>query len=178
MNPNSRTQLGLKPTADQITAAVEELGICKYFPSGEGERKAIMRLIRAMVNTKQQLDWLVSVMVNKIGEWRGPVELRGVFCSRFRPADGAEADCAATPGFTPDELEARTIVSHQDLKALAGGQDRKLIAAALSPVSNESDQVSAPTPTPKPISTTSVRRRTAPEDVKRVDELLRRLEGL
>jgi hypothetical protein len=54
-----------------------------------------------------QLAWLVRTMVDKIGVWNGPVELRGLFCTRFKPADGIKANCTATMGFTPSDLESR-----------------------------------------------------------------------
>jgi len=175
MNP--RMQFGQRPSALEISAAVEELGICKYFPAGDGERKAIMRLVRAMVGTKQQLDWLVSVMVNKVGEWRGPVEFRGLFCSRFKPADGIEGDCANTPGFTPGELEAKSISDHEDRKALMAGQAQKLIAGPISAIPEVEKMYLVVPCSDRHVKTTSVRTKATPEDVQRVEEMLRSLEG-
>lgn len=175
MNP--KMQFGLKPSALEISAAVEDLGICKYFPAGDGERKAMMRLIRAMVSTKPQLDWLVSTMVNQVGEWRGPKEFRGLFCTRFKPADGIEADCLETPGFTGAALEARSIETHEERKALTGGRDQKLIAGAPGAIPEVEKLYLVVPLSDRHVKTTSVRRKAAPEDVTRVEEMLRSLEG-
>jgi hypothetical protein len=108
----------VRPTKDQITSAVAALGAMSFFPSDAPARKAIMQLIARMVGTKEQLDWLVLTMIDKVGEWKNPKELRGVYCSRFRPADGVEADCAATIEFTPHELAEPSLAWHEDNKLL------------------------------------------------------------
>jgi hypothetical protein len=113
----------LRPTKDQITNAVAALGALSFFPSDAPARAAIMQLIQRMVPTVAQLDWLVSTMLNRVGEWKGPKELRGVFCSRFKPADGIETDCAATVGFTPNELATQAIGGHEDMKLLGAATD-------------------------------------------------------
>ncbi len=123
----------MKPTKTQIVKAVEDFGMLKYFPSDDAARKAVMRLLAAMVATQADLAWLVSVMVNQVGEWQGPVELRGVLCSRYRPADGIEAVCAGTGAagvFSPLALEARSELLHAETKLLGAGESAALLPAA------------------------------------------------
>lgn len=78
------------------------------FPSDQAAREGIMRAIERCVNTVDELKWLVETMMDKVGVWHGPTELRGVFCSRFTPVDGGEdTNCITTPGFTAADQESR-----------------------------------------------------------------------
>jgi hypothetical protein len=98
----------LKPTQKQIFAAVGRLGALAMFPSDPAAREGIMRAIERFVNTVEELKWLVETMMDKVGVWHGPTELRGVFCSHFKPADGGEdTRCVTTPGFTAYDQESR-----------------------------------------------------------------------
>ncbi len=117
----------MRPTAQQLAEAVAELGICKFFPAGPGERKAIMRLLANIVSTKQQLDWLVATMINRVGEWKGPMELRGVFCWKFKPADGIEANCIESAGFTPSDGEAQHHEIQSAERARLGPSPKRLM---------------------------------------------------
>ena len=105
-----------KISADDLTHAVEDLGMCEYFPRDPGAAAGVMRLLAQMVPHKQALDWLVDEMVNRIGKWHGPAELRGLLCNRYRPADGIERDCSI-PGYTPGDGETRSLEAHAQLKA-------------------------------------------------------------
>lgn len=93
----------------QIARAVDELSILRYFPPEPAQRAGIMALMERFIppGNSDQLEWLVWTMIDRVGEWHGPVELRGVFCTRYRPADGIEANCMVSPGFTPEEMESR-----------------------------------------------------------------------
>jgi hypothetical protein len=124
-----------------IADAVDELSLLKFFPADPAARRAIMRLLSRLIEPGRldQLTWLVQTMIDRVGTWNGPVELRGVYATRYKPADGIEASCAVTPGFTPDEMETRAkaselpqaearrlhgigVAAHQiDIKSLAAG---------------------------------------------------------
>jgi len=119
----------MKPTKKQIVDAVGELGMLKYFPTDDPARKGVMRLLERMVRTSEQLDWLVRTVVDHVGEWHGPKELRGVFCTQFLPADGQDEDCLVTPGFTPDALEGRSAYEHEEHKFLGAGASVALLPA-------------------------------------------------
>ncbi len=99
-----------------LQLAIDDLAICEYFPADEGARAAIMRLLARMVPHKEALQWLVTTYTNKVGKWKGPVELRAVLCTRFKPADGVEA-YSQLGGFTPEESEAAQISAHEQRKA-------------------------------------------------------------
>jgi hypothetical protein len=112
-----------------IKKAVGEFGMLKYFPSDAASKAGVMELLERMVRTPEELAWLVRTMVDRVGEWRGPKELRGVFCTRFAPADGVDVDCLETPGFTPEALEGRSAYEHEEHKFLGAGASVALLPA-------------------------------------------------
>jgi hypothetical protein len=84
--------LKIRPTATQIAIAMQMLSVCRYFPAEEIPRAVIVKLLGNMVGDVNELDWLVSEMINQVGEWRGPVELRRLFLQRYAAADGVDPD--------------------------------------------------------------------------------------
>lgn len=105
-------------TGKDITLAVADLTVLKYFPPEPIARAKIMQLIANMIATKGQLDWWIATMVNRVGIWNGPAEARGVFCARFRPADGVEVQ-ATLPGFTALDSEATRAIEGSATEPLA-----------------------------------------------------------
>lgn len=102
----------------RISQAVEDLGSLKFFPPAAGAKHGVMELLYRMVETPAQLNWLVRTMVDRVGQWHGTLEVRGVYCTRFKPKDGIEATCSMSMGFTPEELET---AGHQEPLALPPG---------------------------------------------------------
>jgi hypothetical protein len=97
-------------TDRDLGLALAQLSMLRYFPSGESSemaQEAIVGLLRRLCGTREQLAWLVSEMVNHVGTWPGPAEVRGLFCSRYKPADGIEADCSL-PGYSPADGEVKS----------------------------------------------------------------------
>lgn len=123
----------MKPTPQSIAAAVGEFGMLKYFPADEATRRGVMRLLARMVSTQEQLDWLVRTMVDRIGTWEGPAELRGVLSARYTPADGVLGDCSRTSVagalFSPQSLESRSVEQHEQEKLLGAGVSVALLPA-------------------------------------------------
>lgn len=125
MTPNEQLGMAIANTVAEWAA------LLRYFPQDEISKTVIMRLLDRMVATVEQVDWLRTAMVDRVGEWRGGKELRGVFCSRFPPKDGIETDCEAGP-FTPSALEGQA--HHTEL--LAGEEEQKLLTGEVAPVSD------------------------------------------
>ena len=96
----------MRPTTDQLAGAVSEFGAIPYFPNDSGAQLAIMRQLEKFVSGAAELRWLVDTAISVMRDWKGVPELRGLYCTRFRPADGREANCSL-PGYTPEESEAR-----------------------------------------------------------------------
>lgn len=112
---------------EQIALAVQRLAILKYFPSGDIVQEEIMSLFERMVDKPERLDWLVSVLIDQVGEWPGPKEVRAIYCTRFKPADGVEA-WSNLPGFTAMDSESLSYERHGQLTE--GEKARKELAAA------------------------------------------------
>ena len=114
-------------TAHDLAEALEELSILAYWPSAESARAAIGSLLARMVPHREALRWLVRAMVDRVGEWRGPTELRGVLCWRYRPADGISAD-STFAGFTAGDGERLSIEQAPTARdALPSGDSGRII---------------------------------------------------
>ena len=105
-----------KFTKADLQKAVDRLSMLEFFPSNPAASSAIMSLLVDMCPSKVALTWLIDTMVNRVGKWHGPTELRGVLCWKYPPADGIDATCSI-PGFTPADGEAKSFDQHQQLKA-------------------------------------------------------------
>lgn len=97
--------------------AVGSLTMLKCFPSDPLAHAEIAKLFQRMVERPDQLNWLVDVMINHVGEWPGPAQMRGILCTRFKPLDGIEADCHL-PGFTAADSEAQYLLGDEERKQI------------------------------------------------------------
>lgn len=137
-----------------IAATVRVWSCLKFFPTDPAAQKAIMELVSELLNPalevpiEMQLGWLKRTMLNQVGVWHGPVELRGVFCTKFAPGDGWDADCSETAGFTPVDLERRYIEEHQERKLLEGAGPQDASMRALIGSVAQAKALPAPDPCP------------------------------
>lgn len=76
---------------ERVAELAAELTMLRYFPPDESARLAIVRMIGEMAENEDQVRWLVRRTLDLWNEWPGPLELRAVFCSRFKPKDGKNA---------------------------------------------------------------------------------------
>jgi hypothetical protein len=90
---------------EQIARAVGEMAAIPYFPADEHALRAIMQQISKFVDRPDRLRWLVDAALNTMLQWGGISELRGLYCTKFKPADGIEADCHL-PGYSANDCEA------------------------------------------------------------------------
>ena len=107
----------LTPLEQTIAASVGQMSMLKFFPSDEFARAGIMSLIQRMAGTIEQVNWLTETVLKHYNEWPGPQELRAVFCTRYPPKDGVEADL--TSGALANKIESMAISACQDHKQLA-----------------------------------------------------------
>lgn len=91
-------------TTKQAAEATARLAVLVHYPGDPIARAEIGDMLLSMVGTPAQLEWLISTMRDRVGKWEGPRELRGVFCTKFKPLDGIEAT-STMPGFTPEDSE-------------------------------------------------------------------------
>lgn len=93
-----------KPTEEDFLAACGELSAIPFFPSDSGARTAVARALRSFVSQTHHLRWLVDTSIDHMRQWGGVAELRGIYCTRFKPADGVEG-YSSISGFTPADSE-------------------------------------------------------------------------
>lgn len=108
-----------------VNTVAEWRALLQYFPTDEVSGLIVMRLLERMVSTPEQLAWLSRAMTTEVGKWSSEKDLRGVFCSRYRPADGVSADCASGP-FAPDHLATRSMMEAEEYKRIEAGDNPEL----------------------------------------------------
>lgn len=97
-----------KPTLQDCLDAVEGMaGVIPYFTKQGVGQRIIAAAIEQFINTNEELEWLMLRACGHIADWEkagGLMELRGMFCTRFKPADGIVTG-ATSPGFSGPDLE-------------------------------------------------------------------------
>lgn len=147
-------------TPEEAYAAAIRLQCLKFFPPDpEGAVKTeLARLFHRMAATSQQLDWLVSTMIDRVGTYPGTEQIRAVFCTRFKPLDGIEANVSAElPIYqTGEQCEAvektKAFIEPSTLRQIAGTVEREPdtdLAGRLLSVGVDPESKSIP-PLPKP----------------------------
>lgn len=81
--------------------AVGSLSLLRFFPADPEARAALAEMLAVMCPDDAACEWLVARTLQLHNEWPGPLELRAVLCSRYRPSDGVEAYSAVWPTGIP-----------------------------------------------------------------------------
>lgn len=122
---------------DFILLCIERMGeMINFFPKGELATAQLAVLIDRMVDTDEHMDWLTTAAISTIPKWQGFAQLRGIYCSRFKPKDGFVVQ-SDMPGFTPEDTLAAAEQAYFQQEAAATArkiegwrQERKLLGAA------------------------------------------------
>jgi hypothetical protein len=86
-----------KLSRDAIDRAMGRIALMKFFPASDiSARATVMLELIEMCSTDEQVEWLGNRVTALYTEWPGLRELRAVFCSKFKPADGIEVYSADT----------------------------------------------------------------------------------
>jgi hypothetical protein len=109
--------------------AMGRLSAIPFFPSNDAAVLEIMHQVEAMIGTKElygstpqeRLDWLVNAAVNAMQTWNGVPELRGLLCSKWKPADGLEG-FSTLKGYRPTDSEGHSIKEHDAYRAVEAGK--------------------------------------------------------
>lgn len=117
----------MKIEAVDIKSAITKMGMLKYFPTDEDVRAEIGALLARMCPHLEALHWLTRALIDGVGEWPGPAELRRMLASRYRLADGDEGDA---PVLAPEDIDWSRFPSHADERALPPAAPKLLEAAA------------------------------------------------
>jgi hypothetical protein len=119
---------------ERIIDAVRAMSSIPFFPKEEYAQRAIMSEIAKFADRPERVDWLASAALRSMREWRGVAELRGMYCTRFKPADGYDEYCSV-PGFSANDCEAAYIegqARETDRKMLEYKREQKLLGEAPS----------------------------------------------
>ena len=93
-------------TPDYAARGVNKLALMAFFPSDPEVRGALVEIVMQMVETQEQFDWLVARTLKLHSRWPGVAELRAVYSSRWKPADGIEGWSEVYPDGIPSERPA------------------------------------------------------------------------
>ncbi len=121
----------------RATEQIAKLALLKYFPSDVMARAALVQIVCEFAESNEQIEWLVKRALAIFNEWPGPVELRALYCSRWRPVDGTEAYSALFPsdeyggGFPRDPAlparpDAFVPIGKEEARRLLGGSVKKV----------------------------------------------------
>lgn len=103
----------MKPTSRHIAEAVWRMSeVIPFFPRGEAGMAMVQSAMERFVSTKEQLDWLTVTACDVMQRFSLP-ELRGIFCTRFAPADGVYT-AAESPGYTPEDAMSRSEMTYHE----------------------------------------------------------------
>jgi hypothetical protein len=105
----------------RVLEALAGLAMLKFFPANnEAVLAALARLCVNMCRSEDEVEWLVDRMTSGLyQEWPGPLEMRAVYCSRYKPKDGLNAYSQVYPDGIPMSKEGK-------LKQLAGAELKAL----------------------------------------------------
>lgn len=103
-----------------------DLATIPFYPREDHD--VVLRQLSRFVDSPRKMQWLVDTAVASMRKWGGIPELRGLYCTRFKPADGCEESCSL-PGFTAEDSEAKAAFEHHQQNQIAGPDDSELAAS-------------------------------------------------
>ena len=80
-----------KLAPETAASAVSKLALMAFFPGDPEVRAGLISIFMEMVETEEQIDWLVGRALRIYSRWPGVAEIRALYCSRYKPKDGFEA---------------------------------------------------------------------------------------
>lgn len=122
-------------------------GTIRFFPSEPEARFGIAESISGMAADEDQVRWLVGRLPQLYTDWPGMLEVRAVFCTKFKPRDGIEAALGTeSPAFAalcPEDEERKALeaaprshqLTGQIAKASADPEMAALIERCKKPLS-------------------------------------------
>lgn len=117
-------------TCEQITAAVLTIAeLIPFAPQSRAGQLIVIQELESFVSTDEQLAWLTQTAIRHMRKFSLP-ELRGLFCTRWKPKDGVD-EYSTTAGFTAADLEGQYIErqAQETVKLIEQWKSEKLLAA-------------------------------------------------
>ncbi len=119
-----------KRKAAAVIECAASFSLLRYFPGGDLDvKRALMHELGRMAATAEQLQWLQQRVLAAYAEWPGIAEIRAVFCTRFTPADGRNAELATNSPIARD-IEFSLIERAEEQKRLPAPAAIKQLAEA------------------------------------------------
>ncbi len=98
-------------------------GTLQFFPADADARFGIAEQISDFAGDLEQVRWLVRRVPKLHKDWPGILEVRAVFCSRYKPKDGIEAYSAVYLDGIPSEREETPQISTKPVPQIASGEE-------------------------------------------------------
>jgi hypothetical protein len=96
-----------------LKQVADDLAMLTFYQSDN--RDAVIALLARICPHKRALYWLRDELIDHVGKWPGPADVRGLLCTRFDPADGVDQWCSL-PGYRAEDAEARVLSEHEQQK--------------------------------------------------------------
>lgn len=107
--------------ATALEHMLSAFALLRFFPASDAmARRELARQVCGFAATARQVEWLTNIVMSHYNDWPGISELRGIFCTRFRPADGIETSLCGSSTYGA-VLEARGTATHEHYKAIEAG---------------------------------------------------------
>jgi hypothetical protein len=117
-------------TPEAAASAVSKLALMAFFPGDPDTRSALIWALMQLVETEEQLDWLIERALKLYTRWPGVGEIRALYCSRFKPKDGVEAYSEIYQGGFPHESPAPKAPPAREVLTTADPELAKQLRAA------------------------------------------------
>jgi hypothetical protein len=95
-------------TPEAVADGINKLALMAFFPGDPEVRGALIGILMEMVETEEQLDWLIGRALKLYARWPGVAELRALYCSRWKPKDGVETYSTVYQDGIPSERPAKS----------------------------------------------------------------------
>lgn len=94
-------------TKEGIMRASSRIALLPFFPASDTNARAVlMEEILLICESDEHAHWLALRMTQIFkSKWPGLAEMRALYCKRFRPRDGVQADSECFPDGFPTEQE-------------------------------------------------------------------------
>lgn len=157
-----------------VTAKLDAWALMRFYPANNAEAiSVIARMICKMANNEDEVVWLIQRSLDTFDEWPGLVEIRRLFCSRFRPADDIDPNLPDGPMKPLGEADRRKVLAQDadsNVKMLGSGEPISKDPAIVKAV-----EIAAKLQDLK--DTTGLGGPATPEEIQSAPEWLRRMEG-
>lgn len=101
-------------TKMDLDRATDQMQLLEFWRNDTGFVAAVQTYLALICPHTEALEWLTAALVNHIGKWPGPHEVRGLLCTKYDAADGVDAYCSL-PGFSPIDFERKHLEKHESI---------------------------------------------------------------